>query len=572
MADNVRISRRAFLRGSALVATTTLLAACAPSQTAAPPKPAESKPAESKPAAAPTTAAAGKPAEAAKPAETKPGAGEPKRGGQMSLAIISDPTLNPFTWPGQFSTVMAAKPLWSTLIKYEPGTMRAVPDLATSWEPAPDGLAWTFKLRQGVTWHDGAPFTAADVKFTIDNIMNPQVNALFRSNLVGLKGAEVVDDRTARLVLDKPFSSLPIQLGYNIAMAPKHLLDGKDLNSLDEYVQNPIGTGPFRIREIVKGSHIAMEAFPDYYDGRPNLDGMVFKIIPEINTQVAQLRTGELDLALIEPPHKETLRNQQNLQFSTVEQPNTFYFCLNNSREPFNDKRVRLALTLGCNRQLMVERILRGEAPVAAGAYGTAFGEFQNKELKPYPYDPERAKQLLAEAGWQPGADGIMEKDGKRMSFGFMVDKGNPTREQMALALQQDWKRIGVDIQIDVQEFNVYLRRGNSRPGDYDARTGWRITAPDPDKTSEYTTEGTNNHYMYSNPEVDRLMEQGKAESDQNKRKEIYHRIQQIMYDDMPIIWVYYWTEIIALNRAINGLPEMGIRDSLTYTHKLWRA
>ena len=579
MAESTRTSRRAFLRGSALIAATSLLAACAPATppapTTAPAKPAaDPKPAEAaKPAAAPTTAPASKPAETAKPvAEAKPATGEPKRGGQMSLAIISDPTFNPFTWPGQFSTVMAAKPLWSTLVKYEPGTMRAVPDLATSWEPAPDGLAWTFKLRQGVKWHDGAPFTAADVKFTIDNIMNPQVNALFRSNLVGLKGAEVVDDQTVKLLLDKPFSSLPIQLGYNVAMAPKHLLDGKDLNTLEEYIQKPIGTGPFRIKEIVKGSYIAMEAFPDFYEGRPNLDGLVFKIVPEINTQVAQLRTGELDLALIEPPHKETLRNQQNLQFATVEQPNTFYFCLNNAREPFNDKRVRLALTLGCNRQLMVERILRGEAPVAAGAYGTAFGEFQNKELKPYPYDPERAQQLLGEAGWKPGADGIMEKDGKRMSFGFMVDKGNPTREQMALALQQDWKKIGVDIQIDVQEFNVYLRRGNSRPGDYDARTGWRITAPDPDKTSEYTTDGSNNHYMYSNAEVDRLMEQGKAESDQQKRLEIYHKIQQQIYDDLPIIWVYYWTEIVALNKAINGLPEMGIRDSLTYTHKLWRA
>ena len=579
MAQSNRISRRALLRGSALMAATSLLAACAPASapapTAAPAKPAESKPGETKQAAQPTAAQAApasKPTEAAKPAAEQKPADEPKRGGQMSLAIISDPTFNPFTWPGQFSTVMAAKPLWSTLVKYEPGTMKAIPDLATAWEPAPDGLAWTFKLRQDVKWHDGQPFTAADVKFTIDNIMNPQVNALFRSNLVGLKGAEVVDDHTVKLVMDKPFASLPIQLGYNIAMAPRHLLEGKDLNTLDEYIQKPIGTGPFRIKELVKGSHIAMEAFPDFYEGRPNLDGLVFKVVPEINTQVAQLRTGELDLALIEPPHKETLRNQQNLQFSTVEQPNTFYFCLNNAREPFNDKRVRLALTLGCNRQLMVERILRGEAPLAAGAYGTAFGEFQNKNLKPYPYDPDRAKALLGEAGWKPGADGIMEKDGKKMSFGFMVDKGNPTREQMALALQQDWKKIGVDIQVEVEEFNVYLRRGNSRPGDYDTRTGWRITAPDPDKTPEYTTQGSNNHYMYSNAEVDQLMEQGKAESDPAKRKQIYDQIQQLIYDDVPIVWVYYWTEIIALNKAINGLPEMGIRDSLTYTHKLWRA
>jgi peptide/nickel transport system substrate-binding protein len=572
MAETRRIPRRAFLRGATLVAATSLLAACAPAPaaapTAAPARPAESKPA----AAAPTTAPApAKPAES-KPAESKPAAAQAKRGGQMSLAIISDPTFNPFTWPGQFATIMAAKPIWSTLTKYEPGTMKTVPDLATSWEAAPDGLSWTFKLRQNVKWHDGKPFTAADVKFTLDNIVDEKVNALFRTNLAGLKETQIVDDHTVKLMLSQPYGSLPIQLGYNIAMAPKHLLDGQDLNTLAEYSQMPIGTGPFKVKEFVKGSFISMEANPDYYEGRPNLDGMVFKIIPEINTQVAQLRTGELDLALIEPANKDTLRNQQNLNFYTVEQPNTFYFCLNNAREPFDDKRVRLALALGCNRQLMVERILKGEAPVAAGPYGTAFGEFQNKELKPYPYDPERAKALLAEAGWTPGADGIMEKDGKRMSFGFMVDKGNATREQMALALQQDWKKIGVDIAIDVVEFNVYLKRGNSRPGDYDARTGWRITAPDPDKTPEYTTEGGNNHYMYSNPEVDRLMAQGKSETDHQKRVEIYHKIQQLMYDDLPIIWVYYWTEIIALNKAITNFPQMGIRDALTYTHQFSRA
>ena len=543
MNDSGPISRRVLLRRATLVAGASLLAACAP--------------------ATPTSPAA---------VSQQPAGGTSKRGGQMTLALISDPTFNPFTWVGQFSTIMAAKPVWSTLTKYEPGTMRTVPDLATGWEPAPDGLSWTFKLRQGVKWHDGKPFSAADVKFTLENIVNPKVNALFRSNLSGLKEVQIVDDQTVKLILDKPYSSLPIQLGYNIAIAPKHLLDGQDLNTLTEYVQKPIGTGPFKVKEIAKGSHIAMEAFDDYYDGRPNLDRVVYKIIPEINTQVAQLRTGELDLALIEPAHKETLKGQQNLNFFTVEQPNTFYFPLNASREPFKDVRVRRALALASNRQLMVERILRGEAPLAAGAYGSAFGEFQNKDLKPYPYDPEKAKQLLAEAGWKPGPDGILEKNGKKMSFGFMVDKGSAVREQMALAAQQDWKKIGVETKLEVEEFNVYLKRGNSRPGDYDARTGWRITAPDPDKTAEYTTNGAFNHSMYSNPDVDRLMAEARVSSDHKKRVALYHDLQKRIYDDVPLIWVYYWTEIIALNKAINGLPQMGIRDALTYTHKLWRA
>jgi peptide/nickel transport system substrate-binding protein len=564
MTTSGRFSRRALLRAATLLASTSLLSACAPAAPASP-------------TAAPQATAGSKPAAAeSKPAESKPvskpAEGQPKRGGQMSLGIISDPTLNPFTWPGQFSTIMTSKPIWSTLTKYEPGTMRTVPDLATAWDVAPDGLSWTFKLRQNVNWHDGQPFTAADVKFTLENLVNPGVTALFRSNLSGLKDVQMLDPYAVKLNLSKPFASLPIQLGYNIVMAPKHLLEGQDLNTLTDYIQKPIGTGPFKIKEIVKGSFISMEAFADYYDGRPNLDGIVYKIIPEINTQVAQLRTGELDLAVIEPANKETLKNQQNLAFFTVEQPNTFYFPLNNAREPFNDVRVRRALAMGCNRQLMVERILNGEAPLAAGAYGTAYGEFQNKDLKPYPYDPERARQLLAEAGWTPGSDGILEKNGKKMSFGFMVDKGSPVREQMALAVQQDWKKLGIETKLEVEEFNVYLKRGNSRPGDYDARTGWRITAPDPDKTAEYTTEGAFNNYMYSNPEVDRLMAEGRASADPQKRQKIYYDLQKLIYDDVPIIWVNYGTEIVALNKAINGLPQMGIRDALTYTHKLWRS
>ncbi len=576
MDETSRLTRRSFLRGATLLAGTSLLAACAPSAPA-PAKPVESKPAEAKPAApSAATAAPAKPAEAPKPtaapaAAQKAPEAKPKAGGQMAFAVISDPTLNPFTWPGQVSTIMVAKPLWSTLTKYEPGTMKVVPDLATSWEAAPDGLSWTFKLRQGVKWHDGKPFTAADVKFTLDGIINPQVNALFKGNLTVLKEIQAVDDHTVKLVLDKANSTLPIQFGYNVAMAPKHLLEGQDLNTLAEYIQKPIGAGPFKVVEIAKGSHVAMEANPDYYDGRPSLDRLVYKVIPEINTQVAQLRTGELDLALIEPPHKETLRGQQNLQFLTVEQPNTYYIALNNAREPFTDKRARMALMLATNRQLMVERILRGEAPLAAGAYGTAFGEFQNKDLKPYPYDPDKAKSLMAEVGWTPGADGVLQKDGKKLSIKYLLDKGNPTREQIALAAQQDWKKIGVDVEIDVVEFNVLLQRVRPNPGEYDVVSAWRITAPTPDKTAEYTSKGAFNHYAYSNPEVDKLMGEGLGENDPRKRVDTYHRIQQLMYDDVPVVWVYYWTEIIALNKAINGFPQMGIRDALTYTHKLTR-
>ncbi len=192
---------------------------------------------------------------------------------------------------------------------------------------------------------------------------------------------------------------------------------------------------------------------------------------------------------------------------------------------------------------------------------------YTHPNLKPYAYDVSRAKRLLAEVGFRPGPDGVLQKDGKRLAFELMVDRGNPVREQIALFVQQSWKQLGADVKLDPQEWSVYIRRGNALPGDYDARTGWRITPPDPDKTAEYTTGGVNNHYGYSNPEVDRLMAQARATTDKQKRIALYHKIQEILYNDVPLVWINYQTEILAMNKRVNGYPNLGIRDALQWMH-----
>jgi peptide/nickel transport system substrate-binding protein len=488
--------------------------------------------------------------------------------GVLRFSINGDVTLNPFTQPQQLPTNLVTKVIFSTLTRYRPGDLQPVGDLAQSWQPLDGARVWEFKLRRGVKWHDGKPFTAADVKFTLENIVNPKVNALFRSMLKGLQRVDVVDDATVRLVFSEPFASLPIVLGFNLAIAPKHLLEGKDLNELTDFVQRPIGTGPFRFKEAVKGSHIAFEANPDYHDGAPKLKGFVFKVIPDINTVVAQLRTGELDLAVIEATHRETLERTPHLAFKVTHLPSTAYLALNNSRWPFTDRRVRQALAHGLNRELMAQRIVKGDAPVATGPYAPAFGPFFNASLRPYAYDVVKAKALLAEAGFKPGPDGVLQKDGKRLAFGLMVDKGNPVREQIALYAQQSWKQLGADVKLDVEEWSVYIKKGNQLPaGDYDARNSWRITSPDPDKTAEYATGGINNHYAYSNPEVDRLMVEGRQTTDMAKRVAIYHKIQELMYNDLPIIWTHYQTEILAMNKRVRDYPDLGIRDALPWMH-----
>ena len=497
-----------------------------------------------------------------------PGPADAAPAGILRIAIVGDATLNPFTFPSQLPTQMVASPVFGKLTRYQPGDLEPVGDLAESWTAAEDGRIWTFKLRRGVRWHDGKPFSAADVKFTLDNVVNPNVRALYRSALKGLKRVEAIDDLTVRLEFSEPFPSLPIVVGWwIIPMAPKHLLEGKDLNDLSDFVQHPIGTGPFQWKEAVKGSHYLVEANPSYHAGAPRLKNIVFKVITDVNTVMAQLRAGELDLAQVEAIHKEALTGVPHLNFKITEQPSTFFIALNNTRWPFTDRVVRQALMHGLNREAIASRILKGTAPVANGPYAKSFGAFVSPNLKPYPYDANRAKELLVQAGFAPGPGGVLHKGGRPLAFELMVDRGNPVREQIAQYAQQSWKQLGADVKLNAEEWSVFVRKGNLLPGDYDARTGWRITAPDPDKTGEYTTGGANNHYGYSNPEVDRLMTQARQTFDRQRRTGLYHRLQEIIYQDVPVIWINYRTEILAMNTRVRNYPNLMLEDALFWLH-----
>lgn len=492
----------------------------------------------------------------------------PAGGGTLRVAIVSDATMNPFTFPQQIATQFVASTVFGKMTRSRPGDMAPVGDLAASWVPADDARVWVFKIKRGAKWHDGRPFTAEDVKFTLENIVNPNVRALYRSALRGLRRVDVIDEYTARIEFADPVPSLPVILGWWIVpMAPKHLLEGKDLNDLSAFAEAPVGTGPFKYKEAVKGSHILVEANPDYHYGAPKLRSVVFKVLPDINTVMAQLRAGELDLAQIEAIHRDTLANVPHLTFRITEQPSVFFIALNNTRFPFNDKRVRQAMMYGLNRAAIISQIYKGTAAIASSPYPRSFGSYFDKSIKPYPFDVNRAKALLTEAGFRPGPDGILQREGRPLAFDLMVDRGNPVREQIALYAQQSWKQLGANVRVTAEEWSVFVRRGNLLPGDYDARTGWRITSLDPDKTPEYTTGGANNHFGYSNPEVDRLMAQGRQIYDRQKRGEIYHRIQNLLYQDVPVIWINYRTEILAMNKRVLDYPNLMLEDALFWMH-----
>ncbi len=489
-----------------------------------------------------------------------------QRGGTIRFPVGSDPVPNPITVPGGLASIFSNKLLFNSLIRYNSRTLNPEGDLAERWDFSSDGKELTFKLRSGVKWHDGQPFTAEDVKFTFDTMLDTKITARFRSNIRGVQEVQVVDPLTVKLRLANPLPSLPIQLGYNVHMAPKHLLQGQDVNAPAEFLKKPIGTGAFKLAEYTPGSTMTVERNEAYHFGAPLLDRITLRVVPDINSQLAQLRSGELDFMLMEPDQAASIQGVNNVVIQNAGQVNYYYIAYNNSRPIFSDKRVRQALTSAINREDIVKNILGGAGRVAYGPINPLLAWAYTDDVQKWPFSVEAAKKLLEDAGWRAGADGIRAKDGLRLSFELIVDKGNTSRESTAAIAQQSWKAIGVEAKINTMEFNASLARFNG--GDYDSIVEWYITPPDADVSAWYGTGGTSNLWKYSNPQVDELLNKARSELDQAKAGALYKDFLKIVAEDQPITFNYYPQEIRGLSARLQNVPTVGIRDAIVYANQ----
>ena len=511
-----------------------------------------------------TVTRAASPVAVTTPAGTPAVAGQ--RGGTVRFPVGSDPVPNPISAPGGLASIFGNKLLFNGMIRYNSKTLNPEGDLAERWDFSADGKELTFKLRSGVKWHDGQPFTAEDVKFTFDTMLDTKVTARFRSNIRGVTEAQVIDPLTVKLKLSASLPSLPIQLGYNVLMVPKHLLQGKDLNAPTDFLKKPIGTGPFKIVEYTPGSTMTVERNEAFHFGAPLLDRITLRVIPDINSQLAQMKSGELDFMLMEPDQAASLGGSSNIVVHNAAQVNYYYIAYNNSRPYFADKAVRQALTMAVNREEIVKSILGGAGRVAYGPINPLLAWAHTDDVQKWPYNPEMAKQQLDAAGWKVGAGGIREKDGQKLAFELIVDRGNTTRESTAAVAQQAWKNIGADVKINTMEFNASLER--LQKGDYDTIVEWFITAPDPDLLAYYGTGGTSNFWKYSNPQVDTLLDQARSEIDQTKRGALYKEFLKLIAEDQPMLFTYFPQEIRGLSSKLQNVPAVGIRDAIVYSYQ----
>ncbi|PYE52709.1 ABC transporter substrate-binding protein [Deinococcus yavapaiensis] len=485
----------------------------------------------------------------------------------LKLPLINDPIMNPLVAP-DLGSILVNKVIFPGLVRPNED-LQPEPDLAASWRVTNNGLTYTFNLRQNVKWHDGQPFTADDVVFTFKTIINPQSGSRLVSDFNSIKDVVAVNRNTVRFTLSKPFAPFLILLGHNAGIVPKHLLEGKDLNNYNAFNrQMPIGTGPYKVSRVVPGASITLVPNPDYYGAKPKLDGITFRVVPDINTQVAQLRSGELDWVNVEPFNLAALQNDPNVRIKQADAVQHFLVFFNLKNPLFKDAKVRQAMQYAVNRKAIIEGVLRGYADYPVGTIPTALRAYFNKSIKPVQFDPNRALQILAQAGWKRNAQGtLVNAKGEPFKFSLMVDRGNPTREQAALAVQQDLKRIGMDVTLQTLEFGT-LVRDFLLTGKYDANLIWWTTAPDPDQYSYYATGQSNNQAFYSNSQADELLRRGRETTSLAARKIIYTNLQRLELTDPPVLVLWYPKELQAIRRNLTGVPDLGIRDALRHSEK----
>ncbi|TKA97562.1 peptide ABC transporter substrate-binding protein [Cereibacter changlensis] len=443
-----------------------------------------------------------------------------------------------------------------------------------------DGLSWKVTLRDDVKWHDGTPFTAEDVKFTLELMVDPDFRSWRRTGHEHVTELTVVSPTELTWKMAKPFAPYASILASTF-IVPKHAFDGVADKNEAPFNSAPIGTGAFKWKERVAGDHIELEANPEYFGDGPYLERLVLKYIPDLTVLYTQFKTGDIDVAGLQWITPDNYEEAQTLEGKEVQVVGTATFeslTFNMERPQFQDLKVRQALYHALDKQAIIDALYYG-VPQPTETYMPKESFYYNADLPKHEYDPEKAKALLDEAGWAPGADGIREKDGVRLAFTNSTTSGNHLREQAQQFFQQSFKDIGVEMTISNLPPAVMW-------GDYWMLSQFdsvvvglnTLTGPDPD-TSDYFMSTSSaakggagqNTWVYQNPEVDALLKQGGELVSPEERRPIYLKIQEIMRADLPFLPIFQYATIRGWKEGVTGY-EANINNRIdTWNVRSWR-
>jgi peptide/nickel transport system substrate-binding protein len=496
----------------------------------------------------------------------------PKRGGTLTYSYTPEPVALSTLRTTGVPVAMISGKIYEGLLDYEGPTMTPRPGLARSWEVSEDSLTYTFHLRPGVQWHDGRPFTAADVKFSVERAIRPY-HARGEVFFGDVASIETPDDLTVVFRLKRP---VPFFMQAFVAssspMLPKHLLEGVDTASREAVINapltaaQPVGTGPFRLKEWVRGSHITLERNPNYWQaGLPCLGAVVLRVIPDGAARAIALENGEIDLApmnSVPDAEIQRLAALPQIEMSTrgTEALGTnMWLDLNLRSGPLADVRVRQAISMALDRKQIIDVIWYGHAVPSRGPL-VSTNPFFDASLPEYPFDIRRANALLDEAGFRRGSNGVRFQI--RQNFLPYGEK----YVRLAEYVRQQLRRIGVDVTTESRDIGGWLKSVFT-DWDYQMTSTFTDNRNDPTVgterlfTTPYIRRGASftNSMGYSNPRVDELFRLGAQEPDPAKRRAIFNEVQKILHDELPVIFLAELSNVSLWNRRVHGLVTNGL-------------
>ncbi len=452
----------------------------------------------------------------------------------------------------------AANYVFNALVRYDKNLVLE-PELAESWEISDGGKRITFRLRKGVTWHDNAPFTSADVLFTYRKLVDPNTPTAYAEDFRQVRRAAAPDPYTFVVEYDRPFA--PALASWGMHVLPKHLLEKYPDISKSPLNRRPVGTGPYRFVEWKTAERSVFEVNPDYFEGRPYLSRVVTRVIPDLATTFLELKSGGIDMMGLTPlqytRQTETEEFKRSFQKYRYLASGYTYLGFRLSHPLFSDPRVRQAIAHAVNKREIIEGVLFGLGQEATGPYKPGTWAY-NPDVKRYPYDPAAAKELLASAGWTDAdGDGVLEREGRKFAFTVLTNQGNESRAKTAAILQQNLAAVGIRMEIRTLEWATFINEFVDKRKFDAVILGWNIT-PDPDQFDIWSSTKTGpkelNFVGYRNPEVDRLLEEGRRTFDTEARKKAYFRIQEILAEDQPYVFLFYPDALPVVHQRFRGI------------------
>lgn len=461
--------------------------------------------------------------------------------GSYSPIMSLDPGSSPMA---QLS--LLARNIFQGLVRYKTNSAEFEGDLAKSWTVSPDGLVYTFKLRDHIQWHKGfGRVTAHDVKFSFDHVMDPKTRSVFLGEVTGtVKGLKIVDDLTVEISLKERDAAF---LHKCVRPKPVAIMSQKAMEKYGkDFGRNPVGSGPFAFESMTR-EQIVLTANKEYYEGPPKIDKVIYKVIPDADTQILAIQKGELDLIFVFPREKAVLDQVKaaGCKVTSMDYGAWHMLLLNSQFKPFTDVRVRRAMAHAIDRDMIIEHVFSGMAdklnsPIPKGYFGHT-----EQGLRRYDYDPKKTKELLAEAGYPNG-------------FEFTFDTFNsPSYLPLATALQAQWEKVGIKVKLDVSDQPSWIKKVMGGTSTLSLFQPSRI--PDADGPlmhffhSASFSPGTN---LFRYNKLDKEIDEARKEVDSTKRIRAYLEIQKKLMEELPVIPLFMMYFPTPYRPHIAGLPD----------------